>query len=158
LQYLCPDVKPKCQHFSYRILHELGALLTASKMDWTEDIVPAQQMADLVYLLASKQITSNSAKKILTLVFNGNRSKIRDIAATENLLISEVDDQEYEKVINHLIYKHSDVVTAIKKKKQKGKIMWFVGQVMMEMGKAGKGGSIRPDRVRELVEQMVAEI
>jgi aspartyl-tRNA(Asn)/glutamyl-tRNA(Gln) amidotransferase subunit B len=139
-----------------RIIHELGALLTASQLDWTEDIVTAQQVADLIHLLLSGQITSNSAKKILTLVVDGDDSLIRDIASEESLLISEMGDEEYEQVIGHLLERHRDVVTAIKKKGQKGKIMWLVGQVMKEMGKAGKGGSIRPERVREVLERMLA--
>jgi aspartyl-tRNA(Asn)/glutamyl-tRNA(Gln) amidotransferase subunit B len=139
-----------------RIIHELGALLTASQLDWTEDIVTAQQVADLIHLLLSGQITSNSAKKILTLVVDGDDSLIRDIASEESLLISEMGDEEYEQVIGHLLERHTDVVTAIKKKGQKGKIMWLVGQVMKEMGKEGKGGSIRPERVREVLEKMLA--
>jgi aspartyl-tRNA(Asn)/glutamyl-tRNA(Gln) amidotransferase subunit B len=131
--------------------------LTASKRCWTEDIVPGQQMANLIHLLLSGQITSNSAKKILTLVFDGDSSPIRDIASRQNLLISEVNDQEYEQVINCLLEKHTDVVTAIKKNGQKGKIMWLVGQVMMDMGKAGKGGSIRPDKARDILEKMIAD-
>jgi aspartyl-tRNA(Asn)/glutamyl-tRNA(Gln) amidotransferase subunit B len=142
---------------SCRILHELGALLAASQRDWTADIVPVQQMAHLIHLLLSGTITSNSAKKILNLVFDGNSSSIRDIASSENLLISEVDDQEYESIIARLLDKHTNVVTAIKKKGQKGKIMWLVGQVMTEMGKAGKGGSIRPDKVRRVLEKMLDE-
>ena len=114
-------------------------------------------MANLIDLLLSGQITSNSAKKILTLVFDGDSSPIRDIASRQNLLISEVNDQEYEQVINCLLEKHTDVVAAIQKKGQKGKVMWLVGQVMMEMGKAGKGGSIRPDKARDILEKMIAD-
>jgi aspartyl-tRNA(Asn)/glutamyl-tRNA(Gln) amidotransferase subunit B len=115
-------------------------------------------MADLIHLLLSGEITSNSAKKLLALVFDGHSSQIRDIAASENFLISEVGDHEYEQVINRVLERHPDVVTAIQKKGQKGKIMWLVGQVMMEMGKAGKAGSIRPDKVRDLLGKMIAKV
>jgi aspartyl-tRNA(Asn)/glutamyl-tRNA(Gln) amidotransferase subunit B len=114
-------------------------------------------MANLIHLLLSGQITSNSAKKIMTLLFDGDSTLARDIASRENLLISEVDDQEYKQVINRLLEKHTDIVTAIRKKGQKGKIMWLVGQVMMEMGKAGKGGSIRPDKAKNMLEKMISD-
>lgn len=123
------------------IVHELGSLLGKTDTTWSESKVSATHLSDLLCLLQRNKISNASAKDLLALVFNGDDQSVEDIARTRNMLVQEIDQAEYAAVAEALVQGNSDMVNAVKERGQKGKIMWFVGQMIREMSqKHGKGG------------------
>jgi aspartyl-tRNA(Asn)/glutamyl-tRNA(Gln) amidotransferase subunit B len=99
----------------------------------------------------SGKVTNNSAKKLLLLVFDGDSRDVENIIQDENMLVQDVAEEEYTKLAQELIEVNPDMVQAIKEKGQRGKVMWFVGQMMREMAKKSGGGSANPEKSKAAV-------
>jgi aspartyl-tRNA(Asn)/glutamyl-tRNA(Gln) amidotransferase subunit B len=109
-------------------------------------------LADILVLLERKKISSNSAKQLLAEVFANKSSSVLEIATSKGLLSSDLPDDEYRMIVRRIIQANPNLVEAIVKKGQKGKIMGLLGMVMREMSNKGKTGGARPDRVKHFIE------
>lgn len=116
------------------ILHELGALFTKAEAEWSSARMPAAKLAHLLQYMLSNQISTRSAKRLLEIVFNGDSRDVDTIVQEEDMIIKDVPEEQYLDVARRLIQSNAAMVEAIKKKGQHGKVMWFVGQMLREMG------------------------
>lgn len=120
----------------------LGAEVSKSGEQWSEERLPSKALAQIVASVVSGKITNDSGKTLLSRVFNGDPREIETIVLEENMLSQDIADEEYDAVAQELTEANVDMVKAIKEKGQQGKIMWFVGQMMREMVKRnGRGGA-----------------
>ena len=120
------------------VLHELGALFTKSESSWSADLVPTSKLADLLRYLLTDKITTRSAKQILEMIFYGDPRSVDTIVQEENMTLADIPDEEYEAVAKSLIQENGSMVEAIKTKGQQGKVMWFVGQMLWELGQSAQ--------------------
>ncbi|KAK5105534.1 hypothetical protein LTS08_001811 [Lithohypha guttulata] len=119
-------------HVGNWILHELGALLTTTETEWHPDLIHAQQMSDLISLQLKGQLTGPSAKKLLRILFAGEKEPVSVIAERENLLFQSMNDQEYVELANRVIQDHPEEVEIVQKnsKQAQGKLKFLLGQMM----------------------------
>ena len=120
------------------VLHELGSLFTKSESSWSAHLVPTSKLADLLRYLMTDKIITRSAKQILEMVFYGDPRSVDAIVQEENMAMVDIPEEEYETVAKSLIQQHGSMVEAIKTKGQKGKVMWFVGQMLRELGQSAQ--------------------
>jgi len=103
-------------------------------------------MAHIISSVRSGKITNNSAKELLSLLFNGDARDLDSIIQEENMLVQNIADEEYTKLAKSLVEANPDMVRAIKEKGELGKMMWFVGQMVREMSKKSGGGGANPEK------------
>lgn len=108
--------------------------------------MPPNVLAHILSLVLSGKITNNSAKKLLSIVFEDNTRDIEATIQDENMVVQNIADSVYAALAEELIATNPEMVQAIKGKGQQGKIMWFVGQMMKEMSKRSGGGSANPEK------------
>lgn len=113
----------------YRVIHELGGLLSASSVDFNADIVNPKTLAIVLSKLHNKKITGTSAKRLLAILFEGSNESIESIVEEENFAVKQLTDLQYREMAESVIQQNSSQVTAIKKG-QLGKIKFLVGQIM----------------------------
>lgn len=114
----------------YRVLHEMGGLLSAAATPFSPKLVPPETMADILANLYDDRITGTTAKQLLAMVFNGDKRVINTIIKAENLELQHLSRDEYLAMAQTLIDKNAEKVQQIQQKRQMGKLMWFVGQMM----------------------------
>lgn len=131
------------------ILHELGALYSKAEAGWSTERVPSAKLAEILRYLLANRITGRSAKRLLELVFNENWNVIQ-VIEDEDMMIMDIPDEQYVTIAQKLLEENSAMVDAIKKKDQKGKVMWFVGQMLREMGQ-----SAQAERAKEVICQLL---
>ena len=134
-----------------RAIHELGGVIASSERIFTNDC--GKRPAALVYVLrclVKKQITGQSAKKLLLLALENPDRGVKELLKHENLELKEIPRAEYLRKAQSLIDTNQEMAEKIRKGQQ-GKLMWFVGQMM----KDGKG-SIEAHRAREVLEELLA--
>jgi aspartyl-tRNA(Asn)/glutamyl-tRNA(Gln) amidotransferase subunit B len=112
------------------VLHELGSLLTTEERVWATNPVPPLAMAHIIRHLLSDDITGNSAKTVLKMIFNGDDRSVREIIREEELGFSELSVETYEAIAKEIIDQNPQEVRAIAKKAQRGKLQYLVGQMM----------------------------
>ena len=115
-------------------LHELGALLTTTEVEWQADLIHPQQMADLVLLNAQNRLTGPSAKRLLRVIFDGDKRSVAEIAEKENLLFMPMGDEEYSQLADAIIDTHQQDADIVRQngKQAKGKLKFLLGQMMRE--------------------------
>ncbi|KAI9698101.1 MAG: hypothetical protein M1820_007609 [Bogoriella megaspora] len=123
------------------VLHEIGGLLTTSTREWHDQPVHAQHLIDLISHLVRRDITSSSAKQIVAAIFNGDERSVSSIIEDEGLFLRRMSDDQYIELAKELMKENPDMVRAVTEKHQKGKLMWFVGQMM----RRGEQGSVEAD-------------
>jgi aspartyl-tRNA(Asn)/glutamyl-tRNA(Gln) amidotransferase subunit B len=133
------------------VIHELGGLFSKADVPWSSHRIPSDALAFVISMVQKGSITIDSAKKLVSLIFEGDTRNVQTIAEQENLLIQEIADDEYFHIAQDLINENSKMVKAIKEKSQHGKIMWFVGQAMKSMSKSHGGGGVRPEKAKEAI-------
>ncbi|KAI9852125.1 MAG: hypothetical protein M1838_001749 [Thelocarpon superellum] len=116
------------------VLHELGGLLANADTPWDQSPVPASRLADILGLLATKQIT---AKYLLSTAFGGDSRIIAHIVADEHLLLRPMSEAEYDALARRVMHAQGKTVEQIREKGQVGKINFLLGQ-MMRQGEEGR--------------------
>jgi len=116
------------------VLHELGALLTTTETQWRSDLIHAQQMADLASLQAENKLTGPSAKRLLRILFEGDKGSVADIAEKENLLFIPMADEEYDQLAATVIEAHQEEAELVRQngRQAKGKLKFLLGQMMRQ--------------------------
>lgn len=119
------------------VLHELGALLTTASTVWSPDLVDAQQMADLIVLQRENKITGPSAKRLLRILFDGDKSSVAEIVRREDLLFISMTNEEYDELAARVIGEHQAEADAVRQggKRSSGKLKFLLGQMMRHGGR-----------------------
>lgn len=138
------------------VLHELGGLLDAS-VSWDDVSITPQELADIIYNLLQKQITARTAKQLLSALFDtplasASRPSVEQLIETGNLRLRPLSEDAYTELAQAIMNENLDMVAAVRDKGQKGKIMWFVGQMV----RRGAEGTVEPEMARRVVEKMLA--
>lgn len=101
-------------------------------------------MVQILSNLDRGQITGTTAKRLLSMVFDGDERAVGTIIEQENLRLQPLSRDEYLAMAQDLIAENETKVKQIQQKKQLGKLQFFVGQMMrrgegkVEAGKAEK--------------------
>ncbi|KAI9743208.1 MAG: hypothetical protein M1818_003054 [Claussenomyces sp. TS43310] len=151
------------------VLHELGALAGLAMNDSGAEqgetgalevslggscIVPAASMAQIIHYLLAKQITSQTAKGLLSTVFtnarSGRTSDVKDLIEDGDLWYEPMTEQEYDGLARAVM--DQKVVQQILKG-QNGKIMFLVGQMMRK----GDEGRVDPKQAEAMIRRIVEE-
>ena len=135
------------------VLHELGGLLTKADRAWDPTVVPARSLADLIDHLHHKRITGPTAKQVLAAVFDGDRRPIPQLLEEDNLLLRPLSREEYLALAESAIAQNPQMVEQIRRKKQLGKLGWFVGQMM----RTGEKGRVEAPKAEEVLRELILE-
>ena len=137
------------------ILHELGGLLTTKNTEWSQMNIPAQDFAHLLSNLDYKQITARSAKQLLARLherpLDHSRQPVGDLIDEMNLRLRPLSNEAYEALAKEVMDENPDMVAAVREKRQKGKMMWIVGQMV----RRGEEGTVEPERAKKVVEHLL---
>ena len=133
------------------VIHELGALLGRADTPWEACPVTEGQLSSLLFLLQGGKITNSSAKQVLAMIFQGEPRSIEAIVKEEDMLVQDLGADAYAEVARQLVSDNPEMVKAIKEKGQKGKVMWFVGQMMRQMGEKHGKGSVNAEKAKAAV-------
>ncbi|KAF2426214.1 hypothetical protein EJ08DRAFT_380439 [Tothia fuscella] len=133
------------------IIHEVGGVFSKAGEDWSEDLLPPSTLAHIISLALQGSITNNSAKKLLWLVYEDPSRDVQATVEEENMTIQDIADGVYASLAQELVTANPDMVRAIREKGQKGKVMWFVGQMMRELSKRDGGGGANPEKCKNAV-------
>jgi aspartyl-tRNA(Asn)/glutamyl-tRNA(Gln) amidotransferase subunit B len=138
------------------VLHELGGLQTSNEESWDSITVSATELADIIVNVMHKQITARVAKQLLSTLNDmpaqATRPSVEQLIEEGNLRLRPLSSQEYEALAQSIMDENPDMVSAVKDKGQKGKAMWFVGQMV----RRGEEGTVEPEQARVVVERMLA--
>jgi aspartyl-tRNA(Asn)/glutamyl-tRNA(Gln) amidotransferase subunit B len=129
---------------------DLARLLNASGRDITESKVTPAQLRDLLALRDSGQITNNTAKSVLTEMFETGQTAQAIVEAKGLAAVS--DDSAIVAEVDKVIAANPDIVAKIKAGNDKSKNA-LTGQVM----KATKGQA-RPDVINQLLDERLAAL
>jgi aspartyl-tRNA(Asn)/glutamyl-tRNA(Gln) amidotransferase subunit B len=147
------DHGPVGQIVANWVLHELGSLLTMTEKTWKDNKVDPSKIAWILAYLMSKRITGSSAKQILKLVFDGGGREVGAIVREEGLVFTPLSEDEYTKLAMDIMTQHSDKVKQIREKKQTGKLMFLVGQMM----RAGEEGRVEARKAEMVLRRLVLD-
>ncbi|OJD30537.1 mitochondrial cytochrome c oxidase assembly factor [Diplodia corticola] len=133
------------------VLMELGGLMTSADVDWSDDIVPAEQLASIILHSLRGQITGPTAKQLLSKVFYGDERPVERIVEEEKLLLVPMTREEYLSLVQEVLNDNPDTITAIKEKGQTGKLMFLVGQTV----RRGDDGRVEAKKVEEVLRELL---
>ena len=145
----CPIFE--CRLTIIRVLHELGSLIAKSESSWDDQRIREEQLTSILVRLIRRQITGQTAKKILAMLFDGDHRPVEQIIESENLLLHPMTQDEYRTLAHRLVTENEKMVRAIKEKNQRGKIKWFVGQMIQQ----GEEGRVEADRAEKALEDLM---
>ncbi|KAI5301162.1 hypothetical protein KEM55_001969 [Ascosphaera atra] len=135
------------------VLHELGGLFSKAAANdpetvWSPDRVRPEQLAGIIHLQQTRQVTSSSAKQLLALLFNGkgNGRTLSQIIDEENMRFVPMTREELVALAEKVIAAKPETVKQIREKGQMSKIGFFVGQ-MMRKGEKGRVEARAADEV-----------
>jgi aspartyl-tRNA(Asn)/glutamyl-tRNA(Gln) amidotransferase subunit B len=123
---------------------ELGALFKDTP--WDPERVPAPFLATVINLVRRKEITSPSAKRMLSMKFEGDTRSPKTMVREEGFQLTPLSQAEYEELAKAVLEEKPDMVRDIKEKGQVGKIGWFVGQMI-----ARSREGVEPDRAKSVL-------
>ena len=112
-------------------MHELGGLLSASEKAFSPDTVPADALASIVWNLSGKRITGRTAKQLLATVFEGDLRAVDVIIEEENLRLHPLTAEEYRGMAEEVVSGNPQMAEKVKEG-QRGKLQFFVGQMMRQ--------------------------
>ncbi|OQO29244.1 hypothetical protein B0A51_05458 [Rachicladosporium sp. CCFEE 5018] len=136
------------------VLHEIGGFLTAKNLSWSDLKMYPIDLVNIIAYLTRGEITSGTAKQLLDYANDGSTTRgVDDLIHDLGLLLRPLSDDEYTELARTIMDENPGMVAAVKEKGQKGKIMWFVGQMV----RRGDGGTIEPGRAKEVIERILAE-
>lgn len=138
------------------VLHEIGGLLTSDGREWSDLTVTAEELASIVANLLSKQITGRVAKQLLQRLYaneSDDRQSVDSIIDKDNLRLRPMNKEDLSALATSIMEENPDMVKAIREKGQKGKIMWFVGQIVRRADE----GTVEADKAREVLEELLQQ-
>lgn len=138
------------------VLHEVGGLLTSSSTTWNELRIAPQLLAELLCNLLEKQITARTAKHLLAtlhaLPLSNSLPSVKQLIDNGNLRLRPLSDEDYTSLAKRIMDENPELVAAVRDKGQKGKAMWFVGQMV----RRGEEGTVEPEKAKHAVELLLA--
>jgi aspartyl-tRNA(Asn)/glutamyl-tRNA(Gln) amidotransferase subunit B len=138
------------------VLHELGGLQTSNEESWESISVTSSELTDIIVNVTQKQITARVAKQLLStlndLPEDDARPSVEQLIDEGNLRLRPLSEQEYEALAKSIMEENPVMVSAVRDKGQKGKAMWFVGQMV----RRGEEGTVEPEQARVVIERMLA--
>lgn len=137
------------------VLHELGGLLTTTNTAWQDMAITETELADILANLQQQQITSRAAKQLLATLHDlrpeSSRPNVEQLIEAGNLRLRPLSNEEYTALAKEIMGENPDMVAAVRDKGQKGKLMWFVGQMIRK----GEEGTVEPEKAKEVVESLL---
>ncbi|KAF1984412.1 glutamyl-tRNA amidotransferase subunit B [Aulographum hederae CBS 113979] len=127
------------------VLNDLDSLLTTVEGSWSASAITAQTLCDIIVPLTRREITRATANSLIDKILAGDAREVHQIISEENLALVPLSDGDYLRMATDLVEANPDIVKAIQVKRQKGKIGWFVGQ-MMKTGEEGRIEAARAER------------
>lgn len=118
--------------YIFRVLHELGGLLSAANISFSPTIVAPRSMVSILQNLNEGKITGRTAKEILAMVFRGDERDVNNIIEQDDLGLQRLSREEYIMMAQALLDEDPKKVEQIQKGKQLGKLKFFVGQMMRQ--------------------------
>lgn len=162
------DVKASCAGLVGNwILHELGRLTTSkagplgiTDLTFTPDgecaKVPDDQLAQLIYLLHTKQITGKVAKELLLALYLGElENGVLAAVETHDLWFKEISDDEYEALVEQAFEEEQKIFNELVGSEvvPQGKLMFLLGRMM----RLGPGEAIDPGKAEKVLRAKVEE-
>ncbi|KAI1089243.1 aspartyl/glutamyl-tRNA amidotransferase subunit B [Rostrohypoxylon terebratum] len=151
-------------------LHELDRLTSARIEDDALDLgltedgqcdrVPVRYLADILFYLHQRKITTKIAKELLWAVFRRRVPEdyptIDAVINEENLWFNELDEEEYVELARTVVEGQDDVVKQFVDYKQypQGKLMFLVGRMI----KLGAEERIDPKEAERVMKQVLEEV
>lgn len=89
-------------------------------------------MVSILQNLEEGKITGSTAKKLLAMVFDGDDRDVNTIIEQADLSLQRLSKEEYILMAQALLDKDPKKVEQIQKRKQLGKLQFFVGQMMRQ--------------------------
>ncbi|KAF7190888.1 Glutamyl-tRNA(Gln) amidotransferase subunit B, mitochondrial [Pseudocercospora fuligena] len=132
------------------VLHELGGLMEAN-IAWEDVKVTPTELAHILVNLTNKQITARAAKQLLATLYKfpeSSRPGVEQLIDEGNFRLRPLSHAEYTLLALDIVRENPEMVDAVVKKGQKGKIMWFVGQMV----RRGEEGTVEPETARYVLE------
>ncbi|KAL6721028.1 hypothetical protein ACLMJK_000128 [Lecanora helva] len=128
------NVQPKALNRTVAnwVLHELGGLLNSSNLAFSPNLVPAKSLADIIISLERDRVTGSTAKRLITMVYEGDERSIDTMIMEDNLEFQALPQADYLTMAQSLINENQTKVKQIQEKKQLGKLHFFVGQMMRQ--------------------------
>ena len=118
--------------FDHRVLHELGGLFNAAGLAFSEARVSAAAMSSILENLLQGRITGRTAKRLLGMVFDGDRRDIARIIDEDDMGIQHLSHKQYLAMATEVVQENRQMAEQIRDKGQHGKIQWFVGRMMLK--------------------------
>ncbi|KAI7176304.1 hypothetical protein KC352_g24127, partial [Hortaea werneckii] len=138
------------------MLHELGGLLTTTETSWDSMSITPQELSDIIANVQRKHITARVGKQLLATLHdqdpNHPRPTVEQMIEDGNLRLRPLTEEGYEQLAQTIMDENPEMVNAVKVKGQKGKAMWFVGQMV----RRGDEGTVEPEKAKEVVERLLA--
>ena len=138
------------------VLHELGSLLsTSTEQAFSPSLIPSTHLSHLIHLQHYLNlITSVSAKRLLRIIFDGDKRPVKEIITAEGLLFNPMSDAEYAELAAKIIANYPDHVKDIRKNGKVGKVKFLLGQMMRSVA-AEEKGRIQAQRAEEVLKRQL---
>ena len=133
---------------------ELGSLFKDE--DWSATRVPPVILASIIIHLLQKRITSRSAKRLLSMKFDGDERHVERLIEDHKMILRPLSPQEYRSFAQVLLDEKPDMVRDIIEKGQEKKIKWFVGQMMARSPEGTVEADVAEQTIKELLPKMKA--
>lgn len=89
-------------------------------------------MVSILQNLDEGKITGSTAKKLLAMIFDGDKRDVNTIIEEDDLSLQHLSREEYIMMAQALLDKDPQTVEKIRNGKQLGKLKFFVGQMMRQ--------------------------
>ena len=89
-------------------------------------------MVSILQNLDEGKITGSTAKKLLAMIFEGDKRDVNTIIEEDDLSLQHLSREEYIMMAQALLDKDPKTVEKIQTGKQLGKLKFFVGQMMRQ--------------------------
>jgi aspartyl-tRNA(Asn)/glutamyl-tRNA(Gln) amidotransferase subunit B len=136
------------------VLHEIGGLLASDGREWSDLTITTEELASLLANLMSKQITARVGKQILQQLYEEDSSDRMFVDARideGNLRLRPISRGEYIELAQSIMDENPNMVSAVRDKGQKGKTMWFVGQMI----RRAEEGTVEAEKAKEIIEELL---
>jgi aspartyl-tRNA(Asn)/glutamyl-tRNA(Gln) amidotransferase subunit B len=136
------------------VLHEIGGLLASDGREWSDLTITPEELASLLANLMSKQITARVGKQILQQLYeedSDDRISVDARIDEGNLRLRPISREEYIELAQSIMEENPNMVSAVRDKGQKGKTMWFVGQMV----RRAEEGTVEAEKAKEIIEELL---
>lgn len=136
------------------VLHEIGGLLTSDNREWSDLSVTSDDLASILTNLLRKQITARVGKQLLQQLYDEDSTDSRTVDARideDNLRLRPMTKEALTALATSIMDENPEMVKAVREKGQKGKMMWFVGQIV----RTADEGTVEADKAKEVVEELM---